>query len=98
MSQKEIAAAEMKMYMVKTAVGDHEPLMVDLEDENGNAVQCEVVDGFAYKENEYAIVENHENGSVYLFKVVGEGDMGELVIPDDAEFDEVSEYYASLEE
>ncbi|MCH3964349.1 MAG: DUF1292 domain-containing protein [Clostridium sp.] len=78
--------------------GDHEPLMVDLEDENGNAVQCEVVDGFAYKENEYAIVENHENGSVYLFKVVGEGDMGELVIPDDAEFDEVSEYYASLEE
>lgn len=77
---------------------DHEPIIVDLEDENGNIVQCEVVDGFAYKENEYAVVENPGNGSVYLFKVVGEGDTGELVIPDDKEFDEVSEYYASLDE
>ncbi|WP_446897262.1 DUF1292 domain-containing protein [Clostridium sp. LBM24168] len=77
---------------------DHEPIMVDLEDEDGNVVQCEVVDGFVYKENEYAIVENSKNGSVYLFKVVGEGDTGELVIPDDKEFDEVSEYYASLSE
>ncbi|MCT8976159.1 DUF1292 domain-containing protein [Clostridium sp. CX1] len=76
--------------------GDHESLIVDLEDENGNVVPCEVVDGFEYKNSEYAIVQNPENGAVYLFKVVGEGDEGELVIPDDSEFEEVSAYYEQL--
>ena len=75
---------------------DHEALMVDLEDENGNTVACEVVDGFEYKDNEYALVQNPEDGSVYLFKIVGEGEEGELVIPEDEEFDEVSAYYQSL--
>lgn len=81
--------------------GDHEhgPIVVDLEDENGNVVQCEVVDGFEYKENEYVLVQNPEDGSVYLFKVVGEGEEGELVVPEDAEFEEVTAYYEStLEE
>ncbi|WP_102400978.1 DUF1292 domain-containing protein [Haloimpatiens massiliensis] len=77
--------------------GEHETLMVDLEDENGNVVKCEVVDGFAYKDNEYAIVQNPEDGSVYLFKVIGDGEeIAELAIPDDKEFDEVKEYYESL--
>lgn len=76
--------------------GDHEAIMVDLEDENGNIVPCEVVDGFQYKENDYAIVQNPENKSIYLFKIVGEGDEGELVIPDDDEFEEVSAYYDEL--
>lgn len=76
--------------------GEHESLIVDLEDENGNVVPCEVIDGFEYKNNEYAIVQNPENGSVYLFKVVGEGEEGELVIPDDSEFEEVSAYYEQL--
>lgn len=78
--------------------GDHEPLMVDIEDEEGKTVSCEVVDGFKFEENEYAVVENPENESVYLFKVVGEGDVGELVIPDDDEFERVSAYYDSLQE
>lgn len=73
--------------------GDHESLIVDLEDENGNLVQCEVVDGFEYKENEYVLVQNPNDGSIYLFKVIGEGENGELVIPDDEEFEEVSAYY-----
>lgn len=75
---------------------EHEGLMVQLEDENGNLISCEVVDGFQYKDNEYALVENPEDKSVYLFKVVGEGDEGELVIPDDEEFKEVTAYYESL--
>ena len=75
---------------------EHEGLIVDLEDEDGNVVPCEIVDGFDYKDNEYAIVQNPQNGSVYLFKVVGEGDEGELVIPDDDEFNEVSAYYEEL--
>ena len=72
---------------------DHEALTVELEDENGNLVQCEVVDEFEYKENEYVLVQNPDDGSIYLFKVIGEGEQGELVIPDDAEFEEVSNYY-----
>jgi uncharacterized protein YrzB (UPF0473 family) len=75
---------------------DHESLIVDLEDENGNLVQCEVVDGFEFKENEYVLVQNPNDGSIYLFKVVGEGEAGELVIPEDAEFDEVSAYYENM--
>ena len=77
---------------------EHEAMIVELEDENGNVVPCEVVDGFEYKDNEYALVQNPEDGSVYLFKVVGEGDDSELVVPEDSEFEEVSAYYESLVE
>ncbi len=75
---------------------DHEfeSFVVDLEDEDGNVVPCEVVDGFEYKDNQYILVQNPNDGSVYLFKAVGED--GELVIPDDDEFNEVSSYYESL--
>ncbi|MEL7598028.1 MAG: DUF1292 domain-containing protein [Clostridiaceae bacterium] len=75
---------------------EHEALMVELEDENGNVIPCEVVDGFDYKGNEYALVQNPEDGSVYLFKVVGEGDEGELVVPEEEEFNEVTAYYEGL--
>lgn len=75
---------------------EHEIMSVDLEDENGNIVSCVIVDGFDFKDNEYAIVENPENGSVYLFKVVGEGEEGELVVPEEDEFNEVSAYYEEL--
>ncbi|QGU95041.1 DUF1292 domain-containing protein [Clostridium bovifaecis] len=75
---------------------NHEGLIVELEDENGNVVPCEVVDGFEYKDNEYALVQNPEDGSVYLFKVVGEGEDGELVVPEDEEFNEATAYYESL--
>ncbi|KOA21067.1 hypothetical protein CLHOM_06550 [Clostridium homopropionicum DSM 5847] len=78
---------------------DHEEaLMIELEDENGNIVPCEVIDGFEYKDNEYVLVQNPEDESVYLFKVVGEGEDSELVVPDDEEFDEVTAYYDSLVE
>jgi hypothetical protein len=70
---------------------DHEPMIVDLEDENGNVVSCEAIDGFTYKENDYILVQNPDDGSVYLFKVVGEE--GELVVPEEEEFEEVSKYY-----
>lgn len=75
---------------------EHEPLIVELENENGEVVKCEVVDGFKYKDNEYAIVENPQEKSVYLFKVVGDDEVAELSIPDDDEFEEVREYYESL--
>jgi len=74
---------------------EHGAMLVDLEDENGNLVQCEVVDGFQYNDNDYVLVQNPEDGSVYMFKIVGEGDEGELVVPDDEEFEEVTAYYKS---
>ncbi|KEI03837.1 DUF1292 domain-containing protein [Clostridium botulinum] len=75
---------------------EHESLIVELEDEHGNVVPCEVIDGFEYKENEYALVQNPEDNSVYLFKVIGEGEDGELVVPEDEEFNEVTAYYETL--
>ncbi|MBU5591126.1 DUF1292 domain-containing protein [Clostridium sp. MSJ-4] len=78
--------------------GDHshefESFVVDLEDEEGNVTPCEVVDGFEYKDGQYVLVQNPTDGSVYLFKAVGED--GELVIPEDQEFEEVSKYYETL--
>ena len=80
--------------------GDHdhdsEALIVDLEDENGNIVPCEVIDSFEYKTSEYVLVQNPQDEAIYLFKVVGEGEDSELVIPEDEEFEEVTKYYDSL--
>jgi len=75
---------------------DHEALVVDLEDENGNVIQCEIVDGFLYEENEYALVQNPEDGSIYLFKVVGDDEVGELVVPEDEEYEAARAYYEQL--
>jgi hypothetical protein len=76
--------------------GESEALTVDLEDENGNVIPCEVVDGFTYKDNEFALVQNPEDDSIYLFKVVGDAETGELVIPEDEEFAEVTAYYEEM--
>lgn len=76
--------------------GEGEALTVDLEDENGNIVPCEIVDGFTYKDNEFALVQNPEDDSIYLFKVVGDEETGELVIPEDEEFAEVTAYYEEM--
>ena len=76
--------------------GEGEALTVDLEDENGNVVPCEIVDGFTYKDNEYALVQNPEDDSIYLFKVIGDEETGELVIPEDEEFAEVTAYYEEM--
>lgn len=75
--------------------GEHEALTVNLEDENGNSIECEVIDGFEFNDAEFALVQNPEDGSVFLFKVVGEGEEGELVVPDDDEFKAATEYYES---
>lgn len=70
---------------------EHEHFVVDLEDENGNVVSCDVIDAFEYKETEYVLVQNPDDGSVYLFK--SEGEEGELTVPSEEEFEEVTKYY-----
>jgi len=76
--------------------GEHEAMFVELEDEEGNVTQCEIVDGFLFKENEYALVQNPDDGSIYLFKVVGDDEVGELVVPEDEEYDAAKAYYEEL--
>lgn len=78
--------------------GDGEAMIVDLENENGEIVPCEVVDEFTFNEQQYVLVQNPEDGSMYLFKVVGEGEEGELIVPDDEEFKQASEYYEKMME
>ena len=68
---------------------DEESFVIDLEDEDGNLITCPVIDAFKFEENEYLLAQNPNEDSVYLFRVDGE----ELVIPDEKEFDRVSEYY-----
>lgn len=75
---------------------DEEAFVVDLEDEEGNIISCPVTDAFKYNEGQYVLVQNPEDGSCYLFKSIGEE--GELVIPEDEEFEEVTAYYESLME
>lgn len=75
---------------------EHEAMFVELEDENGNVMECEVVDGFLFEENEYALVQNPEDGSIYLFKIVGDEEVGELVVPEDDEYDAAKAYYERM--
>ncbi|AGX44949.1 DUF1292 domain-containing protein [Clostridium saccharobutylicum] len=69
--------------------GDDESFVIDLEDENGNVVTCPIIDEFKYENNDYYLAQNPEEDSVYLFRLDGD----ELVVPDEEEFDKVSNYY-----
>lgn len=79
--------------------GDHDHdhgLFVTLEDENGNEIQCEVVEGFEFEGNEFALVQNPDDGAMFLFKVVGDDEDGQLVVPEEEEFNKAIAYYESL--
>ncbi|KYH34780.1 hypothetical protein CLTEP_12450 [Clostridium tepidiprofundi DSM 19306] len=75
---------------------EFEALTVDLEDEEGNIIHCEIIDGFEFNDDEYAVVQNPQDETLYLFKVIGDDEVGELVLPDDDEFERAREYYESL--
>ena len=72
---------------------EHEHFVVDLEDDNGNVLSCPIVDAFEFEENEYVLAQNPEDESVYLFRSTEEG---ELIGPEEAEFDKVTEYYTNV--
>ena len=72
---------------------EHEHFVVDLEDDNGNVLSCPIVDAFEFEENEYVLAQNPEDESVYLFRSTEEG---ELIVPEEAEFDKVTEYYINV--
>ena len=72
---------------------EHEHFVVDLEDDNGNVLSCPIVDAFEFEENEYVLAQNPEDESVYLFRSTEEG---ELIVPEEPEFDKVTEYYTNV--
>ena len=72
---------------------EHEHFVVDLEDDNGNVLSCPIDDAFEFEENEYVLAQNPEDESVYLFRSTEEG---ELIVPEEAEFDKVTEYYTNV--
>lgn len=74
-------------------VEDIETLVIDLEDENGNTISCPIIDQFSYEEKEYVLAQSPEDDSVYMFRVEGEGENEELVVPEEEEFDRVAAYY-----
>ncbi|CAM2813946.1 DUF1292 domain-containing protein [Hathewaya histolytica] len=73
-----------------------ETLTVELEDEEGNVITCEIIDGFDYKDKEYAVLLNPQEDTYYIFEVVGDDEDGELVVPSEEEFEDVREYYENL--
>lgn len=72
---------------------EHEHFVVDLEDDNGNVLSCPIVDAFEFEEKEYVLAQNPEDESVYLFRSTEEG---ELIVPEEDEFDKVTEYYTNV--
>ena len=75
---------------------DEEVPMVYYEREDGTEVGLPIVDSFEYKDVEYVVVEDEDQESSYIFTVV-ENDGEETLEPiDDANFDEVADYYESL--
>ena len=72
---------------------EHEHFVVDLEDDNGNVISCPIVDAFEFEEAEYILAQNPEDDSVYLFRSTEEG---ELIVPEEDEFDKVAAYYSDV--
>lgn len=72
---------------------EHEHMVVDLEDDNGNVISCPIIDAFEYEGEEYVLAQDPEGDSIYLFRATEEG---ELVVPDEAEFDKVADYYSNV--
>lgn len=71
--------------------GEHEHFVVDLEDDNGNVISCPIIDAFEFENNEYILAQHPEEDSVYLFRSTEEG---ELIVPEEDEFDKVSKFYS----
>ena len=74
-------------------VEDFETLVIDLEGDDGNTISCPLIDQFEYEEKVYVLAQNPEDDSVYMFRVEGEGEDEELVVPEEEEFDRVAAYY-----
>lgn len=71
--------------------GHHEHFVIDLEDDKGNVISCPIIDAFEFEENEYILAQDPNEDSVYLFRAT---ESGELIVPDEDEFDRASKFYS----
>lgn len=72
--------------------------MITLLDDEGNEVECEVIDLFEYDEKEYVVLLPTDEEDPYILRVDKDEDGNEIfaVIEDDEEFEKVAEAYDEL--
>lgn len=72
--------------------------MITLLDDEGNEVECEVIDMFEFEDKEYIVLLPEDEEDPYILRVDKDDEGNEVfaVIEDDEEFDRVSEAYDEL--
>jgi uncharacterized protein YrzB (UPF0473 family) len=72
--------------------------IITLLDDDGNEIECEVIDMFEFEEKEYAVLLPTDEEDPYILRIDKDEDGNELfaMIEDDNEFDRVSEAYDEL--
>lgn len=72
--------------------------IITLLDDDGNEIECEVIDMFEFEEKEYAVLLPTDEEDPYILRIDKDEDGNELfaMIEDDNEFDKVSEAYDEL--
>jgi uncharacterized protein YrzB (UPF0473 family) len=72
--------------------------VITLIDDEGNEIECEIIDAFEYDDKEYVVLLPGDEEDPFMLRV-DKDENGEEVfamIEDDDEFDEVSEAYNGL--
>lgn len=72
--------------------------MITLLDDEGNEVECEVIDMFEFEDKEYIVLLPVDEEDPYILRVDKDDDGNEVfaVIEDDEEFNRVAEAYDEL--
>lgn len=84
---------------------DYQDNLIEITDENGNSMKCELYDVIEFEDKQYAVLaevneedEVNENPELVLMRYSEEGDSSYFeTITDDDEFDRVSEYIDTLD-
>ncbi|KPU44950.1 hypothetical protein OXPF_14280 [Oxobacter pfennigii] len=72
--------------------------IITLLDDEGNEVECEVIDMFEFEEKEYIVLLPADEEDPYILRVDKDEDGSEIfaVIEDDEEFEKVADAYDEL--
>lgn len=72
--------------------------MITLQDEEGNEIECEIIEWFEFEDNEYIVLlpEGEEELNILRVDKDDEGNEVYAVIENDDEFDRVAEAYDEL--
>jgi uncharacterized protein YrzB (UPF0473 family) len=77
---------------------DNNEDMITLRDEEGNEIECEVIEWFEFEDKEYIVLLPVDEEELNILRVEKDADGNEVyaVIEDDEEFDKVAEAYDEL--